>query len=224
MGLKAIPMARRDRADRRRSRHEFIILRRPARARSFATAAVQRPTPRCDGRGAPTTWRRSPRSDHALCRDRREARAGGCPIPPSASPRRAASRSAISSISAANIRKPMGATVAGPDGEAVPVQMGSYGIGVSRLVGAIIEASHDEAGIIWPEASRRSARHHQSAGRRCRLRPPPSNSTRRLQSRPRRSTTTARNAPGAKFATMDLMGLPWQIVIGPRGAAAARSR
>ena len=46
----------------------------------------------------------------------------------------------------------MGATVQGQDGEATPLQMGSYGIGVSRLAGAIIEASHDDAGIIWPEA------------------------------------------------------------------------
>ncbi len=48
--------------------------------------------------------------------------------------------------------KPMNAVVAGPDGEQIAVEMGSYGIGVSRLVGAIIEASHDEAGIIWPES------------------------------------------------------------------------
>src|SRR5689334_184089 len=48
--------------------------------------------------------------------------------------------------------KPMGATVAGPGGETITVEMGSYGIGVSRLVGAIIEASHDERGIIWPES------------------------------------------------------------------------
>ena len=45
----------------------------------------------------------------------------------------------------------MGATVQGPDGKAVPVHMGSHGIGVSRLLGAIIEASHDDKGIIWPE-------------------------------------------------------------------------
>ena len=50
----------------------------------------------------------------------------------------------------------MGCKVQGPDGELVTVQMGSYGIGVSRLVGAIIEASHDDAGIIWPRAWRRS--------------------------------------------------------------------
>src|SRR5690606_35919985 len=48
--------------------------------------------------------------------------------------------------------EPMGAKVAGPDGAEVPVHMGSYGIGVSRLVGGIIEASHDEAGIIWPDS------------------------------------------------------------------------
>ena len=45
----------------------------------------------------------------------------------------------------------MGATVSGPDGKPVPVHMGSYGIGVSRLVGGIIEASHDDKGIVWPE-------------------------------------------------------------------------
>ena len=48
--------------------------------------------------------------------------------------------------------KPMGAVVAGPNGEEVPLEMGSYGIGVSRLVGALIEANHDDAGIIWPES------------------------------------------------------------------------
>ena len=48
--------------------------------------------------------------------------------------------------------KPLGATVMGPDGQETPVEMGSYGIGVSRLVGALIEVFHDEAGILWPEA------------------------------------------------------------------------
>ena len=48
--------------------------------------------------------------------------------------------------------KALGALVSTPDGDEVPVQMGSYGIGVSRLVGAIIEASHDDKGIIWPDS------------------------------------------------------------------------
>ena len=66
--------------------------------------------------------------------------------------------------------QPMGATVMGPDGTEVPVEMGSYGIGVSRLVGALIEAFHDEDGIIWPETVapfRVGA--GQPAPRRCRL-------------------------------------------------------
>lgn len=117
--------------------------------------------------------------------------------------------------------KPLGAVVAGANGEQITVEMGSYGIGVSRLVGAIIEASHDEAGIIWPdpvapfdvglinlrpgdakcdalatdlygrvEAAGRSILYDDRAG-----------------------------SPGAKFADMDLIGLPWQLVVGPRGAA-----
>ena len=48
--------------------------------------------------------------------------------------------------------EPMNAFVTGPKGEKIAVEMGSHGIGVSRLVGAIIEASHDEKGIIWPES------------------------------------------------------------------------
>ena len=66
----------------------------------------------------------------------------------------AASKWATSSISAQNIRRPMNATVAGADGKHVHPEMGSYGVGVSRLVGAVIEASHDEAGIIWPDSDR----------------------------------------------------------------------
>ena len=46
----------------------------------------------------------------------------------------------------------MGLKVSGPDGKPVTPMMGSYGVGVSRLVGAIIEASHDDAGIVWPES------------------------------------------------------------------------
>src|SRR5581483_1007775 len=50
----------------------------------------------------------------------------------------------------AKYSKPMGAVVAGPNGEEITLEMGSYGIGVSRLVGALIEANHDDAGIVWP--------------------------------------------------------------------------
>jgi prolyl-tRNA synthetase len=99
--------------------------------------------------------------------------------------------------------------------------MGSYGIGVSRLVGAIIEASHDEAGIIWPDSV---------APWKAAL----------LNLKPGDAACDAicagiysqmgndllyddrEDRAGVKFADADLMGHPWQIVVGPRGAAAGR--
>jgi prolyl-tRNA synthetase len=117
--------------------------------------------------------------------------------------------------------KPMKATVTGPDGAETAVQMGSYGVGVSRLVGAVIEASHDDDGIIWPDAvapfgvgvinlrpgdaavdaaCERADAALTAAGKE-----------------PLLDDTDER--PGGKFATMDLIGLPWQLIIGPRGLA-----
>jgi prolyl-tRNA synthetase len=116
---------------------------------------------------------------------------------------------------------PMGAVVAGPNGEAVPIEMGSYGIGVSRLVGAIIEASHDENGIIWPEgvAPFRVGLVNLRAGdQKCRA------ACDDLYAQLGRAGIEVLyddrdESPGAKFATMDLIGLPWQLVVGPRGLA-----
>jgi len=117
---------------------------------------------------------------------------------------------------------PMRATVTLADGSAQPVHGGSYGIGVSRLVGAIIEASHDEHGIVWPDAvapfdvglvslkpgdaavdaaCERLAAALEAAGLGVLY-----------------DDTDER--AGAKFATMDLIGLPWQVTVGPRGVAA----
>jgi len=118
--------------------------------------------------------------------------------------------------------EPMGATVAGPDGKEVPVSMGSYGIGPSRLIGAIIEASHDDDGIIWPDSvapfgavvinmkpgeeacDNWSERAYAALGE--------------AGVDPLCDDTDQR--PGAKFATADLIGLPWQLIIGPRGVKA----
>ncbi|WP_298264432.1 proline--tRNA ligase [Acidocella sp.] len=112
----------------------------------------------------------------------------------------------------------MSFAVTGPDGRKIFPEMGSYGIGVSRLVGAIIEARHDDAGIIWPDAVApfRAAilnlrqgdaatdgicetLHHQLGADGL------------YDDRDERA--------GAKFAEADLMGHPWQIIVGPRGAA-----
>jgi prolyl-tRNA synthetase len=115
----------------------------------------------------------------------------------------------------------MGATVVTPDGSRVAVEMGSHGIGVSRLLGALIEANHDEKGIIWPEgvtpfhcgivnlkqgdAGTDAACEGLYKALRARGLDP------LYDDRDERA--------GAKFATMDLIGLPWRITVGPRGLA-----
>ncbi|MCA3508672.1 MAG: proline--tRNA ligase [Rhodobacter sp.] len=120
--------------------------------------------------------------------------------------------------------EPMGAVVVNDKGERVPVQMGSHGIGVSRLLGAIIEASHDDRGIIWPEGvtpfhvglvnlkQGDSATDAACAGLYTAL------AARGLD--PLYDDRDER--AGAKFATMDLIGLPWRITVGPRGLAAGK--
>jgi prolyl-tRNA synthetase len=115
--------------------------------------------------------------------------------------------------------EPLECFVQGPDAQKVAVQSGSYGIGVSRLVAAIIEASHDDAGIIWPEAvapfkvgliNLKSGDAETDAA------------CEKIY-----GELTARGVEvlyddkddraGAKFAAMDLIGLPWQVILGPRG-------
>jgi prolyl-tRNA synthetase len=114
--------------------------------------------------------------------------------------------------------EPMGLTVAGPDGAPIIPEMGSYGIGISRLVGAVIEASHDEAGIIWPDsiapfrAAILNLKHGDAAtGAICETLYAKLGTTALYDDREERA--------GVKFNDADLMGHPWQIVVGPRGAA-----
>ncbi|MEH3144799.1 MAG: proline--tRNA ligase [Methylobacterium frigidaeris] len=117
--------------------------------------------------------------------------------------------------------EPMGAKVTGPDGVERPVHMGSYGIGPSRLVAAIIEASHDESGIIWPDSVAPfdvgllnlkvgdAATDAACAAIRADLEE--GGLSVLYDDRDER--------PGGKFATADLIGLPWQVVVGPKGLA-----
>jgi prolyl-tRNA synthetase len=116
----------------------------------------------------------------------------------------------------------MGLKVSGADGQMVTPMMGSYGVGVSRLVGAIIEASHDDAGIVWPESvapwkvgivtMRQDDQPSVAAAEDL------------YASLQRSGVETAYDdrdeRGGAKLATMDLIGLPWQLIVGPRGIAA----
>jgi prolyl-tRNA synthetase len=114
---------------------------------------------------------------------------------------------------------PMKAVVTGPDGKDVPIEGGSYGIGVSRLVGAIIEASHDDKGIIWPEAvapfnaavvNLRGDDADVSAACEAAY-----GQLRKAGVDVLYDDTAER--PGAKFSTMELIGVPKVIVIGPKG-------
>ena len=113
----------------------------------------------------------------------------------------------------------MGATVQGPDGKPVTVHMGSHGIGVSRLLGAIIEASHDENGIIWPEGVTpfhagivNLKQGDEEADAACESL---CAALEAIGLEPLYDDRKER--AGAKFATMDLIGLPWRITVGPRG-------
>ncbi|HXV25497.1 MAG TPA: proline--tRNA ligase [Alphaproteobacteria bacterium] len=117
--------------------------------------------------------------------------------------------------------KPLGALVSSPDGEQVPVEMGSYGIGVSRLVGAIIEASHDEAGIIWPEpvAPFQIGLINLKVGDAATTAACEDIYGRLRQARSGVLYDDRDERPGAKFADMDLIGLPWQLIVGPRSLA-----
>ena len=121
--------------------------------------------------------------------------------------------------------KPMGASVTGPDGKEHLVSMGSYGIGPTRLIAAIIEASHDENGIIWPDSVAPfdvALINMKPGDAACDT----------VSEDLYASLATAGldvlyddtdNRAGGKFATADLIGLPWQVIIGPRGAASGEA-
>jgi prolyl-tRNA synthetase len=115
----------------------------------------------------------------------------------------------------------MGLQVQTKDGAQVQPHMGSYGIGVSRLMGAIIEASHDEAGIVWPESVapfrvvliNMRADDPACAGAADAL-------YAQLQAAGVEVLYDDRDERGgAKFATADLIGVPWQLILGPKGLA-----
>lgn len=113
----------------------------------------------------------------------------------------------------------MGATVVTKDGIKVPVEMGSHGIGVSRLLGAIIEASHDDKGIIWPEGV---TPFHVGI---VNLKQGDAEADAACDALYKSVAALGLEAlyddrderAGGKFATMDLIGLPWRITVGPRG-------
>jgi prolyl-tRNA synthetase len=145
-----------------------------------------------------------------------------CPVPPERLARRRGIEVGHIFFFGTKYSAAMGMQVQAKDGSLVTPLMGSYGVGVSRLMGAIIEANHDAAGIIWPEAvapfdiglinlrpddaACAAAAHDLQA---------------KLEAAGRTVLHDDRDARGGeKFATMDLIGLPWAVTVGPKGVAA----
>ncbi len=224
MGLKSVPM----RADTGPiggdMSHEFIILAETGESQVYCHSdLVDMPVPGDDvnyeGDLDPTIRQRT--SLYAATEEKHDQAAFEAQVP--ADKRISARGIEVGQIFyfGTTYSAPMKAVVVGPDGVERPVEMGSYGIGVSRLVAAIIEASHDDAGIKWPEAVapfkvailnlKQGATETDAACERL---------YRELQAKAvdvRYHDLDER--PGSKFATADLIGIPWQVLIGPKGLA-----
>ena len=223
LGLKAIPMAAETGPIGGDLSHEFSILADTGESEVFCHKDLLDFEPPMgaldyDGELQPIVdhWT----SRYAAADDKHDA--ASCPVP-------AADLVSQRGIEVGHIfyfgtkyAEPLNAMVAGPDGKQVAVHMGSYGIGVSRLVGAIIEASHDDAGIIWPA---QVAPFHvglinlKVGDSAC------DGAAGDLYGKLRRARVEVLfddtdERAGAKFAVMDLIGLPWQLTVGPRGVKA----
>jgi prolyl-tRNA synthetase len=223
MGLKAIPM----RADTGpiggNLSHEFIILAETGESQVFVSQDlldydVLAETPDYRGDLSPVVnfW-----TSHYAATEEMHDEAAWAQVPE-------AKRVSARGIEVGHIfffgtkySAPMGLTVQGPDGKPVAPEMGSYGIGVSRLVGAIIEASHDEAGIIWPDAVA------PFSAAILNLKPGDAGCDTLCEQlyaalSPEAVYDDREERAGVKFNDADLSGYPWQAVVGPRGAAAGR--
>ena len=223
MGLKAIPM----RADTGPIggdlSHEFHVLADTGESELFYDSDDRRISTRTSI--DPISTRRAELHPPLVRRDRREARRGrvrGARARGAPPRRRAASRSARSSISARNIRSRWAPSSPGPTARRSRSRWAPTASASRAWSARIIEASHDDAGIIWPERGGAvRGRPDQSARRAMRNAAPPATSfTRKLQHAGIEALYDDRDeSAGAKFAAMDLIGLPWQLVVGPRGLA-----
>jgi prolyl-tRNA synthetase len=212
MGLKAIPVRADPGAIGGDMSHEFHILAETGESAVYYDAAFDD----LDLTAASSDLTRL-QAVYAAADDEHDP--NNCPVPPERL--RSARGIEVGHIFyfGTKYSKPLGAIVTGPSGESITVEMGSYGIGVSRLVGAIIEAHHDDAGILWPASVAPfqvglinlkvgdSACDEACASIYATL----------LQHGIEVLYDDRAESPGVKFADMDLIGLPWQIVVGPRG-------
>ena len=224
MGLKAIPMAADTGPIGGDLSHEFIILADTGESEVFCHADYLEFDPHVGGvdydddlQPVVDEWTRL----YAATDDKHDADAFASRAPGEKALRTRGIEVGHIFHFGAKYSEAMGATVRRADGSETPVEMGSYGIGISRLVGAIIEACHDDAGIVWPESV---------APFRVGLvnlkidDPATTEACERLYSGLSSSGVDVLyddtdERAGVKFATGELIGTPWRLVVGPRGVA-----
>jgi prolyl-tRNA synthetase len=223
MGLKSIPMVAETGPIGGDLSHEFIILAETGESQVFCHAdlldtPIPPPDVDFDADLAPliAPWTRR---YYAATEDKHDAARFEAEVPPE-------KRVSARGVEVGHIfffgtkySEPLGCRVQGPDGSMVTVQSGSYGIGVSRLPAAIIEASHDEAGIVWPVpvAPFEVGLINLKAGDKT-----TDAACEDLYGKLERAGVSVLyddmdERAGAKFASMDLIGLPFQLILGPKG-------
>ena len=225
MGLKSIPMAAETGPIGGDLSHEFIILAETGESEVYCHKdylAMESPGPDLDYDGDLTPLVRDWTGRYAATSEMHDAARFKSDVAE-------ADRVTARGIEVGHIfffgtkySEAMGAKVQGPGGDLITVEMGSYGIGVSRLVGAIIEASHDEAGIIWPQSVApfdigliNLKVGDEATDAAC------DDFYTQLQNVGFDVLYDDRDdRAGAKFAAMDLIGLPWQLIVGPKSLKA----
>ena len=221
MGLKAIPMAAESGPIGGDMSHEFQILAETGESRIFCHPDLLAFDPMgtdydydSDLEGVVRHWT----SLYAATDDKHDPAA--CPVPEDELVSARGIEVGHIFYFGTKYSEPLGAYVTDPDDRQVAVHMGSYGVGVSRLAGAIIEASHDAAGIIWPEP----VAPFKVGLLNLRVGDGPCDVlcadlyARLCAAGVEVLYDDREERAGAKFADMDLIGLPWQLVVGPRGA------
>jgi prolyl-tRNA synthetase len=222
MGLQSIPMIAETGPIGGDLSHEFVILAETGESRVFCHAdLLETPIPPADvDFGADLTplvapWTRY----YAATDDKHDEKRFEAEVPQ-------AKRVSARGVEIGHIfffgtkySEPMGCRVQGPDGSMIAVQSGSYGIGVSRLPAAIIEASHDGAGIVWPVpvAPFEVGLVNLKAGDEATDAACEDLYGKLLRAGLSVFYDDTEERAGAKFASMDLIGLPYQLTLGPKG-------
>ena len=222
MGLKSIPMAADTGPIGGDLSHEFIILAETGESKVFCHAdLIETPIPPADldfgGDLAPliATWTRH----YAATDDKHDQTRFERDVPQDKQVSARGVEIGHIFFFGTKYSEPMGCRMQGPDGSMIAVQMGSYGIGVSRLPAAIIEASHDEAGIVWPVpvAPFEVGLINLKAGDK-----DTDAACDDLYAKLEKAGMAVlyddtQERAGGKFASMDLIGLPFQLIVGPKG-------